>query len=197
MCCARSAAVSSASARCDRPVVALSCRISRMRLPMSVPPVSRVSTASSVSRQQRGLGALAAALGALEGDVAAGRRHRSAPYPPLSVAGFWSTAGDRTMLIVRFESQIMRQHSRPTMWIPITISAAVFQTARTATQQRLRSLLSVSGAGFVRYLYGAPFAIARGDPGRRGRGRHPHAAGTLLADHRRWWSGPDPGHRAA
>ena len=46
------------------------------------------------------------------------------------------------------------------MWILITISAAVFQTARTATQQRLRSLLSVSGAGFVRYLYGAPLAIA-------------------------------------
>jgi drug/metabolite transporter (DMT)-like permease len=45
------------------------------------------------------------------------------------------------------------------MWIPVTIAAAVFQTARTATQQRLRSLLSVSGAGFVRYLYGAPLAI--------------------------------------
>lgn len=45
------------------------------------------------------------------------------------------------------------------MWIPITIAAAIFQTARTATQQRLRSLLSVSGAGFVRYLYGAPLAI--------------------------------------
>ncbi|MGD9997102.1 MAG: DMT family transporter [Ilumatobacteraceae bacterium] len=45
------------------------------------------------------------------------------------------------------------------MWIPITVAAAVFQTARTAVQQRLRSLLSVSGAGFVRYLYGAPLAI--------------------------------------
>lgn len=46
------------------------------------------------------------------------------------------------------------------MWIPITIAAALFQTARTATQQRLRALLSVSGAGFVRYLYGAPLALA-------------------------------------
>lgn len=45
------------------------------------------------------------------------------------------------------------------LWIPITIAAAGFQTARTATQQRLRSLLSVSGAGFVRYVYGAPIAI--------------------------------------
>ena len=45
------------------------------------------------------------------------------------------------------------------MWVPITIVAAIFQTARTALQQRLRALLSVSGAGFVRYLYGAPIAI--------------------------------------
>jgi drug/metabolite transporter (DMT)-like permease len=45
------------------------------------------------------------------------------------------------------------------MWIPVTVAAACFQTARTAMQQRLRSLLSVSGAGFVRYLYGAPVAI--------------------------------------
>ena len=44
------------------------------------------------------------------------------------------------------------------MWIPVTLFAAAFQTARTATQHRLRALLSVSGAGFVRYLYGAPLA---------------------------------------
>ncbi len=45
-------------------------------------------------------------------------------------------------------------------WIPITFAAALFQTARTATQQRLRSLLSVSASGFVRYAYGAPIALA-------------------------------------
>ncbi|MCB0998982.1 MAG: DMT family transporter [Acidimicrobiales bacterium] len=45
------------------------------------------------------------------------------------------------------------------LWIPVTIAAAGFQTARTAMQQRLRALLSVSGAGFVRYVYGAPIAI--------------------------------------
>ncbi|TPW12221.1 MAG: hypothetical protein FD127_2769 [Acidimicrobiaceae bacterium] len=45
------------------------------------------------------------------------------------------------------------------MWVPITIVAAFLQTARTAAQQRLRSLLSVSGAGFVRYLYGVPLAV--------------------------------------
>ena len=48
------------------------------------------------------------------------------------------------------------------MWIPITIAAAAFQTARTALQHRLRALLSVSGAGFVRYLYGAPLALGGG-----------------------------------
>ena len=46
------------------------------------------------------------------------------------------------------------------MWIPITITAAAFQTARTALQHRLRALLSVSGAGFVRYVYGAPLSAA-------------------------------------
>jgi len=45
------------------------------------------------------------------------------------------------------------------LWIPITIGAAGFQTARTALQHRLRALLSVSGAGFVRYVYGAPLSF--------------------------------------
>lgn len=45
------------------------------------------------------------------------------------------------------------------MWILITIAAAMFQTVRTALQHRLRNLLSVSGAGFVRYVYGAPLAL--------------------------------------
>lgn len=44
------------------------------------------------------------------------------------------------------------------MWIIVTLVAAGFQTARTALQHRLRALLSVSGAGFVRYVYGAPLA---------------------------------------
>jgi drug/metabolite transporter (DMT)-like permease len=44
-------------------------------------------------------------------------------------------------------------------WIPITVSAALFQCWRTAMQQKLRHLLSVNGAGFVRFLYGAPAAL--------------------------------------
>ena len=45
------------------------------------------------------------------------------------------------------------------LWIPVTVSAALFQCWRTAMQQKLRHLLSVNGAGFVRYLYGAPTAL--------------------------------------
>ncbi|MEJ0019144.1 MAG: EamA family transporter [Acetobacteraceae bacterium] len=45
------------------------------------------------------------------------------------------------------------------LWIPITVSAALFQCWRTAMQQKLRGLLSVNGAGFVRFLYGAPTAL--------------------------------------
>ncbi len=44
-------------------------------------------------------------------------------------------------------------------WIPITLCAALFQTWRTALQQKLRHLLSINGAGFVRFLYGAPTAL--------------------------------------
>jgi drug/metabolite transporter (DMT)-like permease len=44
-------------------------------------------------------------------------------------------------------------------WIPITITAALFQTWRTALQQRLKGLLGTEAAAFVRFLYGAPVAI--------------------------------------
>ena len=46
------------------------------------------------------------------------------------------------------------------MWMAVTVAAAIFQTWRTAMQQRLRALLSISGAGFVRYVWGAPIAFA-------------------------------------
>ena len=45
------------------------------------------------------------------------------------------------------------------IWIPIAVAAALFQCWRTAMQQKLRNLLSVNGAGFVRYLYGMPTAF--------------------------------------
>jgi drug/metabolite transporter (DMT)-like permease len=44
------------------------------------------------------------------------------------------------------------------MWIPITLAAATFQILRTSRQHELRTSLSAGAAGFVRYLYGAPFA---------------------------------------
>jgi drug/metabolite transporter (DMT)-like permease len=46
------------------------------------------------------------------------------------------------------------------MWIPITLAAATFQILRTSRQHELRSVLSTAAAGFVRYAYGAPLAIA-------------------------------------
>lgn len=46
------------------------------------------------------------------------------------------------------------------MWIPITIAAATFQILRTSRQHGLRSTLSTNAAGFVRYAYGAPLALA-------------------------------------
>ena len=45
------------------------------------------------------------------------------------------------------------------IWIAIAVSAALFQSWRTAMQQKLRGVLSVNGAGFVRYLYGMPTAL--------------------------------------
>jgi drug/metabolite transporter (DMT)-like permease len=46
------------------------------------------------------------------------------------------------------------------MWIPVTLLAATLQILRTSRQHELRSVLSANAAGFVRYLYGVPFAIA-------------------------------------
>jgi drug/metabolite transporter (DMT)-like permease len=46
------------------------------------------------------------------------------------------------------------------LWIPITIFAALCQNIRTTMQQKIRGLLSVDGANFVRYIYGAPLALA-------------------------------------
>lgn len=46
------------------------------------------------------------------------------------------------------------------MWIPITLAAATFQILRTARQHELRAVLSTNAAGFVRYAYGAPLALA-------------------------------------
>lgn len=45
------------------------------------------------------------------------------------------------------------------IWLPAALLAGVFQAWRTALQQRLRGALSVSGAGLIRYAYGAPFAL--------------------------------------
>ena len=45
------------------------------------------------------------------------------------------------------------------LWIPITATAALLQSWRTALQQRLRGQLSVNAAGFVRYVYALPVGL--------------------------------------
>lgn len=46
------------------------------------------------------------------------------------------------------------------LWVPVTLAAATFQILRTSRQHVLRSELTVNGAGFVRYAFGFPFALA-------------------------------------
>ncbi|TYC49161.1 DMT family transporter [Rhodobacterales bacterium] len=45
------------------------------------------------------------------------------------------------------------------LWIPITIAAAFCQNLRTAMQKHLKGRLGTTGATFVRFGYGLPFAI--------------------------------------
>ncbi len=45
------------------------------------------------------------------------------------------------------------------IWIAATLLAALFQCWRTAKQQKLRSVLSVNGATFIRFFYGVPSAL--------------------------------------
>ncbi len=45
------------------------------------------------------------------------------------------------------------------IWIPITIGAAFLQNMRSALQKHLRGRLNTTGATFVRFGYGVPFAV--------------------------------------
>ena len=45
------------------------------------------------------------------------------------------------------------------MWILVTLAAAGFQIARTSEQHRLRGLLGVAEAGYVRFVYAFPLAV--------------------------------------
>lgn len=58
------------------------------------------------------------------------------------------------------------------LWIPITIGAAFLQNLRSAAQKHLKGVMGTTGATFVRFGFGLPFALAfvvllhfgRGDP---------------------------------
>ncbi|MCZ6511869.1 MAG: EamA family transporter, partial [Alphaproteobacteria bacterium] len=45
------------------------------------------------------------------------------------------------------------------LWIPLTIAAAFLQNVRSALQKHLKDRLGTTGATFVRFGYGFPFAL--------------------------------------
>jgi drug/metabolite transporter (DMT)-like permease len=46
------------------------------------------------------------------------------------------------------------------LWIPITIAAAFLQNLRSAAQKHLKGVMGTTGATFVRFGFGVPFALA-------------------------------------
>jgi drug/metabolite transporter (DMT)-like permease len=46
------------------------------------------------------------------------------------------------------------------LWIPITLAAAFLQNIRSAMQKHLKSVMGTTGATFVRFGFGVPFAFA-------------------------------------
>ena len=46
------------------------------------------------------------------------------------------------------------------LWIPITIAAAFLQNLRSAAQKQLKAVMGTTGATFVRFGFGFPFALA-------------------------------------
>lgn len=46
------------------------------------------------------------------------------------------------------------------LWIPITIAAAFLQNLRSAAQKHLKGVMGTTGATFVRFGFGFPFALA-------------------------------------
>lgn len=46
------------------------------------------------------------------------------------------------------------------LWIPITVAAAFLQNLRSATQKQLKAVMGTTGATFVRFGFGFPFALA-------------------------------------
>jgi len=46
------------------------------------------------------------------------------------------------------------------LWIPITVAAAFLQNLRSVVQKHLKSVMGTTGATFVRFGFGVPFALA-------------------------------------
>ena len=45
------------------------------------------------------------------------------------------------------------------LWIPITVAAAFLQNLRSAAQKHLKGVMGTTGATFVRFGFGLPFAL--------------------------------------
>ena len=45
------------------------------------------------------------------------------------------------------------------LWIPITVAAAFLQNIRSAMQKHLKGVMGTTGATFVRFGFGFPFAL--------------------------------------
>src|SRR5690606_24272956 len=45
------------------------------------------------------------------------------------------------------------------LWIPITVTAAFLQNLRSAAQKHLKGVMGTTGATFVRFGFGVPFAL--------------------------------------
>jgi drug/metabolite transporter (DMT)-like permease len=78
-------------------------------------------------------------------------RQRADPRPA-RWPGFDRTAGTRRPIRGNVAALMI-------VWLPASLLAGLLQAWRTALQHKLRSELSVNGAGLVRYAYGAPVAV--------------------------------------
>ena len=54
---------------------------------------------------------------------------------------------------------LSRKSAEMSLWIPITIAAAFLQNVRSALQKHLKGVMGTTGATFVRFGYGFPFAL--------------------------------------
>ncbi len=70
----------------------------------------------------------------------------------------FANARARGRSVIAKQSTLRAPEEESLLWIPITLAAAVLQTARNAFQRSLTGALSPLGATYTRFLFGFPFA---------------------------------------